>query len=222
MFKRTKLFSLATALLLTVTQSLLADSAYSEFEKAKNSAGLDMTDTVRDFVLKMSGLNPGALSVLVEFANTSAEIDPDAMFPFNMLGFDSYGILNSKIWMLYKDVCKQDITCVHAVMRSLQLGIEKEEKVYHAIENRGEGLDTAALLVAVQGYLPKFGQQKATAAVVMDTVNEADEEKPEAPQTAAGDSSSSGAWVIPVTIGVIGAAYAWHVNGNQQFPIQNQ
>lgn len=130
-----------------------------DYKKKQNSAGLDMMDDVYATIYKLSEGNPGAIRVITEMMKTTAEIDPYTLSPLNLLSFDSYGILGSKIWMLYKDVCKEKIVCVHGVMRSLQLGLESSKNIYHAIENRGKGLDAESVLEKVKKRLPNFAKK---------------------------------------------------------------
>ena len=80
------------------------------------SERIKATDTARDVFLKLSeetpnggAFNPGGLNVCMQIMEKGAKIDPDCPFPLlALLSFDTLGIYGSRIWMLYKDVCKQD------------------------------------------------------------------------------------------------------------------
>ena len=131
---------------------------HSVFTDAVESADIKRTDDFVEIVKKISKGVPGATRVLVEFTASVGRIDPYLLpGPWSILGFDSAGILGSHIWMLYEDVCSQKILCVHTLMRSEQLGLLPRPRLYHAILNRGAGLDVNAELAAVRAKLPGFG-----------------------------------------------------------------
>jgi hypothetical protein len=97
-----------------------------------------------DVMLKMSEGNPGAVTVLIELYDKTPEIDP--MSALDGLGaimwLDTFGIYGSRIWMLYKDVCGQDIAKTNWMLRACQLGIISETELNHRIDNYGrDGID---------------------------------------------------------------------------------
>jgi hypothetical protein len=113
---------------------------------------IGLQDTGMDMMLKMSDGNPGAVTVLCQMLEQGGKIDPDCFAGgFGaILSLDSYGIYGSRIWMLYKDVCGENITTTLAVLRACQLGFVTESKINHAIDNYGEGIDVSALVAAVK------------------------------------------------------------------------
>ena len=121
---------------------------------------LDLNDSIEDIIIKMSEGNPGAISVCMMLYTKGGAIDPDALFGGlgGVLSLDSLGIYGSKIWMLFKDVCKQDLVKTSAMLRAWQLGFVPKATLLHAIDNYGAGIDTDALLAQVQERLPAFGQ----------------------------------------------------------------
>ena len=119
---------------------------------------LQLNDTLQSILMTMSGGNPGALTTCLRILKDASEIDPD-----NFLGgmgvlmdLDSLGIYGSDIWMLYKDVCGKNLATTIAVLRSWQLGITPEDKLKHAISNRGAGLDIQNIISQVTNRLPAF------------------------------------------------------------------
>jgi len=122
---------------------------------------IKLTDSTQSAIVKLCEGNPGALSVCLEVLTRGAQIDPQAMMGglAGLLALDTLGIYGSKIWMLYKDVCGQDLVKTLAVLRSWQLGHTSKQRVDHAISNYGDGLDLDAILLAVQETLPEFGQE---------------------------------------------------------------
>jgi len=102
--------------------------------------------------------NPGAITVLMKLLTEAEKIDPDSMLGgmgplFSLDNMDVYG---SRIWMFYKDVCKQDINKMMAVMRAVQLGFTSDKKVAAAIDGDKEAIDVAALVAQVKERLPDF------------------------------------------------------------------
>ncbi len=136
------------------------------------SERIKATDTARDVFLKLSeetpnggAFNPGGLNVCMQIMEKGAKIDPDCPFPLlALLSFDTLGIYGSRIWMLYKDVCKQDLTATLGMLRGHQLGFITKQDLNHAIDNYGDGLDVEAVLEQVRERLPEFGRtEEATA-----------------------------------------------------------
>ena len=58
--------------------------------------------------------------------------------------------------MLYKDVCKEDIVKTVAMLRANQLGILQKDKLIHAIDNYGNGINVDELHTQVKDQLPSF------------------------------------------------------------------
>jgi len=119
---------------------------------------IDFKDSVMEAVLKIAEGNPGALRVCMELYQHTGNIDPDSAFGGlgSILALDSLGIYGSKIWMLYKDVCKEDLVSMVIVLRSEQLGFITENQIIHAIETYGSGIDIIDLRKKVTGQLTNF------------------------------------------------------------------
>ena len=116
-----------------------------------------LTDSVNDVLVKMSEGNPGGLTVLIEIVKHGATIDPDCGEPIlQILHLDSLGLYGSRIWMLYKDVCNQNLSKTLACIRGWQLGHVASETLNHAIDNRCNGLDLDAVCKKVKEDLPAF------------------------------------------------------------------
>ena len=114
--------------------------------------------SIEDIVLALAEGNPGAARVCVELLAKGEEIDPDnALGGFGtMLLLDTLGLYGSRIWMLYKDVCGQDLVKMVAVLRAWQLAILTSGAIAHAIDHRGEGVDTDNVVSQVQEQCPGF------------------------------------------------------------------
>lgn len=125
-----------------------------------NNVRLVGEDTKLTAAMKMGGGNPGALNVLIEIFKQGDQNDPVGMGGFGtVLMLDTFGIYESRIWMLYKDVCGQDITKLMAVVRACQLGLLQETNLHAAIDGRLK-LDTDALLTQVAERLGTFGNNE--------------------------------------------------------------
>lgn len=125
---------------------------------------IELTDTSMSATMKICEGNPGAMSVCVELFKNGDKIDPDAALGglSCLLSLDTHSIYGSHIWMLYKDVCGENITKTIAVLRSVQLGFLSEEKLHAAIINRGDGIDVENLYDRVKIQLPKFDASPIT------------------------------------------------------------
>lgn len=119
---------------------------------------IELDDTIVDVATKMGEGNPGALRVLADIYKESGAIDPqNALGGFGViLSLDSLGIYGPRIWMLYKDVCHESLLLMLAVLRANGFGYLSAEALNHGIDNRGDGIETGALLAQVQEQLTDF------------------------------------------------------------------
>ena len=124
--------------------------------KAKNR--IELTDNVFDIMTKMAEGNPGGLSVLMKLYTDSDAIDPDSALGGLgvILDFDQMGIYGSNIWILFKDVCGQDVTKLVALLRAKQLGYIEERLIVDAAYGRNRNLPLKDLFDKVRAYLPDF------------------------------------------------------------------
>ncbi len=121
---------------------------------------IKLEDTMMDILSKMSGGNPGALTVMMSLVDCNAQVDPDSAFgPYStILDLDSSEIYGSDIWIVFKDICGQDIKMMIALMRARQLGFVTIEDIRQAIrDSYGHKLNLPHILQQVQTRLPKFG-----------------------------------------------------------------
>jgi len=120
---------------------------------------IELSDSLSSAIIKMAGGNPGAISVCTRALTEGGEIDPDSAFGGIgvLLSLDTHSIYEHRIWMLYRDVCGQDLVALCGVLRGVQLGIVPEQVVQHAIDHMGEGLDVPGVLAGVRKELPAFG-----------------------------------------------------------------
>lgn len=119
---------------------------------------IELNDSGQEILFKMSEGNPGALTVLLRVLTEGEQIDPDgAMGGLGpILALDTLGLYGPKIWMLFKDVCGEDLSKMLAVLRGWQLGFVSAEQVRIAVENYGNGIDVVDLCNKVGKRLPAF------------------------------------------------------------------
>lgn len=120
----------------------------------------DLSLTMIDIIQIMSEGNPGAITVIMELIAETPAIDPDNLLGGigNVLFLDTYGIYGSDIWVFYKDLCGQDIVNVITVLRAIQLGYFREERLYEAVKRYrwDDDVDLGELRGMVQSRLPLF------------------------------------------------------------------
>ena len=120
---------------------------------------ITLEDDGMSAVMKMVDGNPGATTVCANIIKQGASIDPDDILEGigAILWMDTLEIYGPKIWMLFKDVCGEDLIKMLGLLRAVQLGFLSETKLRFAIDNYGEGIDIDDLLTQVQERLPAFG-----------------------------------------------------------------
>jgi len=124
---------------------------------------IDLQDSVKESILKMAkisdgGYNPGAMKVLMDIFDQGHVIDPHTLGggPSLVLLMDELNIRGEKIWMLYKDVCHQDLVKLIGVLRACQLGIIEPSTLMLAVMNGGFKIDVDRCMKKVREKLPRF------------------------------------------------------------------
>lgn len=118
---------------------------------------ITLDDTMMNIVMKMADGNPGAVTVLVQLISDKNDPDSWAGGLGNLLSLDTHGIYGPNIWVLFKNVCGQNIVNVVTVLRAVQLGLYTERDLWNCIDNCTP-LDCEQLLERVQAELPNFGR----------------------------------------------------------------
>ena len=122
----------------------------------------DYKCSMQDIMLALSetnkgeGHNPGAISVIMNILKNGSSIDPYCPPLMYLLHLDGLNIYGSHIWMLYKDVCRENLNDTLMVIRAKLCGFITQDQVHHAIQSYGEGLDLPDLRKKVQERLPNF------------------------------------------------------------------
>lgn len=123
---------------------------------------LNMTTT--DVCLALCDGNPGAATVCGLVLNNAKDIDPQSALGGLgvIMGFDTMEIYGSDIWVLYKDVCGENLVHMLAVLRAAQLGQITQSSVKNYIREQ-KAMDCDAILKGVMERLPQFNRKQEAA-----------------------------------------------------------
>jgi len=118
--------------------------------------------TMLDVICVMSEGNPGAMWVLMEIIQKSNNVDPQSFLgPLGPIcHLDNADIYGARIWMLYKDICGQNVPKMIGLLRASQLGITNDGRINQAMDRTCE-LDLPVILAEVQAKLPNFKLEPA-------------------------------------------------------------
>jgi hypothetical protein len=118
---------------------------------------LKLEMSFNDAVFALSDGNPGAIKVLTDSMRMHKQIDPDSGLGDLglILNLDNFEIYGPRIWMLYKDLCGEDLPRTTAVVRAVQLGILPRETLDGAIDGNAD-IDIEDIARKVQEELPRF------------------------------------------------------------------
>lgn len=85
--------------------------------------------------------NPGAINVIANLCKHYESLDPYNVFKemAPLVFFAEQDITGPAIWMLYKDVCKEDLKNVVIVMRAYQMGLLSAEELKERVHNTRYG-----------------------------------------------------------------------------------
>ena len=119
---------------------------------------IGLKDTTTDVVTKLSEGNPGALSVCINLLKNTSNHDPDAIMggTGSLLMLDTLNIYGSRIWMFYKDFCREEIGTMILMLRAFQLGFVTRLELNTAIDRMGTGIDIEEITKKVKEFLPNF------------------------------------------------------------------
>jgi hypothetical protein len=125
---------------------------------------IKLNDDIKTILFNMSDGNPGALTVLMELLKPQTnEIDPDSLLGGfgSILSLDTIGIYGTDIYVLYNDICDQNLTLFIALLRAHQLGLINDvllRDVSSRQDRSGKELiNTEEIYNQVKKELPNFG-----------------------------------------------------------------
>jgi hypothetical protein len=125
---------------------------------------IKLNDDIKTILFNMSDGNQGALTVLMELLKPQTnEIDPDSLLGGfgSILSLDTIGIYGTDIYVLYNDICDQNLTLFIALLRAHQLGLINDvllRDVSGRQDRSGKELiNTEEIYNQVKKELPNFG-----------------------------------------------------------------
>lgn len=112
---------------------------------------------LNDVLWAISEGNPGAIHVIMDGMRYGESIDPDNAFQgYGLpLHLDEFQIYGSRVWMLYKDVCRENLAHTIGTLRSVQLGITSLDDLNSAIDGNNK-INLEDVLNRVCKELPRF------------------------------------------------------------------
>ena len=92
--------------------------------------------------------NPGACNVLSQLFDIDDEFYPDdSLGPFgSMYRLETINCKGPRIWILYKDICNENVVTLTKVLRAIDDKIISEEEINDAIDN-GKKIDIIEIIV---------------------------------------------------------------------------
>lgn len=124
---------------------------------------INLNDDLMTAAVKMSGGNPGAANAIVKILSHSREIDPNDILGGMgyLLQLDSLGIYGTGIYVLYNDICLNDITKTISVLKAVQLGLFSGETLKLACSKQDRSgrqmVPVDELYTQVKAQLQNFG-----------------------------------------------------------------
>lgn len=126
------------------------------------AARVSLNDSVKDIVIKMSDMNPGAIGVMMNIMNDTESIDQDCLIGgFGVImTLDTLQIYGSDIWVLYSDICGKSMSKMIAVLRAVQLGLFSGETLRDAASRQDYSgkkmVPVEEIALKVKERLPNF------------------------------------------------------------------
>lgn len=120
-----------------------------------------LSDYAKDAIRTITNDDEDAILVCVKVTENVLFVDPDCVArPAGILAplycLDMLGIRDSAIYLFYKEVCREHVGYMMALMRGVLLGLVSEKALRHAIEYHGEGIDLDSIVRGVKTLLPSF------------------------------------------------------------------
>jgi hypothetical protein len=114
-----------------------------------------------DAISDLSEMHEGAITALVNIANSTPKIDPGIPSILVLLEVDRLGLYGERVHRFYSDFCKGSDLAAHTALRATQTGMVKEDILHHAIDNQGEGIDLCVLFTQVKSKTMQVGSRFA-------------------------------------------------------------
>lgn len=124
---------------------------------------IDLDDTIMDIICKLSGGNPGAMNVMMQMLAQTGTIDPNHVLggAGAVMALDTLNVYESKIWVLYKEICNEDLVTMLGLMRGVQLGYMHTSELTEPLSTQHASIPAARIaevLAMVRERLPAFAK----------------------------------------------------------------
>lgn len=124
-------------------------------------------DSFMDIIMKMSEGNPGAVTAIMDMIENGEKIDPQGAMGGlgSVLLLDTFGIYGTDIYVLWSDICGQELNKTLGVIRACQLGFFDPKTMVDACSRQDySGRDMVPvedLYQKVKGFLDQFDRVPA-------------------------------------------------------------
>lgn len=144
--------------------NIIGSERLENYTMSYENPRIKLDDSTMMVLQKMAGGNPGAITVLVDILREGDRIDPQGIGGgFDaILSLDTADIYEERIWMLFKDVCGENLMRLFACLRANQLGFITRAQLNDAIDGKG-GLDVDDMVRRVKERLDQFDVAPETA-----------------------------------------------------------
>lgn len=121
-----------------------------------------LNDSVKDIIIKMSDMNPGAIGVMMNIISDTESIDPDCLMGGIgvIMMLDNNQIYGSDIYVLHSDICGRNLSRMLAVLRAVQLGLFSGETLRDAASRQDYSgkkmVPVEEIALKVKERLPNF------------------------------------------------------------------
>lgn len=120
---------------------------------------IKLEDDVRTAIIKLGGGNPGGLTVCMNIIKYIVENPSLGLNEGFLLLLDDFEIYESDIWVLFKDICGQDIGQTINVISATQQSILSKEELRLAIVNGRESRKCGLDLNYINDQLAKLTKE---------------------------------------------------------------
>jgi hypothetical protein len=102
----------------------------------ENNCRIQLDMSMIEAIMAIVEGNPGAARVAMEMIKNNERVDPlDVMGPWGpLLHIDMLRLYGPRLWVLYKDVCNENVINTLAVLRANQLGLLSEGDLNLAVD----------------------------------------------------------------------------------------
>lgn len=117
-----------------------------------------LQDSTMEIVIKLASGNPGAIRVCAQLLSDDTDPDNFVNGLGNLFDLDTHGIYGSNIWILYKDVCGENVAAMVTLLRAVQLGYYSESDLWKLIDGNIK-VEIEPIYLRVTQRLPNFNSK---------------------------------------------------------------